>query len=317
MRLKRSLWEGTVFERNRAKKTASEVLTHSRPYLELLAQDKQLQKRLIAALAAGAAVRRRMTSQIGSAGTARQLVTDSVLRGQIVEVVSELRQVEARLRRKRLGQIVRNWMLVLAGAGVLSVALAKLRVRMTNERRGDQGEDADARSSDQNPAVVQYIDVDVPVSTAYNQWTQFEEFPRFMEGVDEVKQLDDTLLHWAVTVAGRRAEWDAKITQQEPDRSIAWESVDGRHVRGVVTFEAIDGQAARTRIRLAMSYAVDGPAEKAGAALGLDDRRVRGDLERFRDLIESRQGESGEEKLGRPTAVAADRKAGKTVPADV
>jgi len=171
------------------------------------------------------------------------------------------------------------------GAGALWVVLPKLRVWVA--RDGREG------STDQNPTVVQYIDVDVPVRTAYNQWTQFEEFPRFMEGVDEVKQLDDTLLHWAVTVAGDKSEWDAKITQQEPDRSVAWESVDGRHVRGVVTFEPIGGQAAKTRIRLAMSYAVDGPAERVGAALGFDDRRVRGDLERFRDLIEHRQTESG------------------------
>lgn len=266
-------------ETNQAKKTASDVLADLRPYLATLAHDEKLRRRLVAAVAGRVVTHRRSTTQ--------------ALWGQIVEVVSELRQVDDRVRRKRRSRTVRNSLLVLVGASVLWVALPKLRLWAAREGHDVARDDGDEGSADKNPAIVQYIDVDVPISTAYNQWTQFDEFPRFMEGVDEVKQLDDTLLHWAVTVAGRKTEWDAKITQQEPDRSIAWESVDGRHVRGVVTFESIDGGAERTRIRLAMSYAVDGPAERAGAALGLDDRRVRGDLERFRDLIESREAESG------------------------
>jgi uncharacterized membrane protein len=100
-----------------------------------------------------------------------------------------------------------------------------------------------------------------------------------------VKQLDDSLLHWAVTVAGKKAEWDAKVTANDPDRRIAWESVDGRQTQGSVNFEPLEA-GTRTRIRLQMSYAAQGPAEAAGAAVGLDERRIRGDLERFRDLIE-------------------------------
>jgi len=152
--------------------------------------------------------------------------------------------------------------------------------------------------------IEQEIEVEVPVSTAYNQWTQFEEFPNFMEGVDEVKQLDDTLLRWAATVAGKKAEWDAKIIEQEPDSRIIWESVDGKQTRGTVTFEPA-GAGSRTRIRLNMSYRPEGVAEKVGSAVGLDERRVRGDLERFRELIEARQVESGawRDKIerGRPT----------------
>jgi uncharacterized membrane protein len=129
------------------------------------------------------------------------------------------------------------------------------------------------------------------VSTAYNQWTQFEEFPTFMDGVEQVRQLDDTLLHWAVNVAGKRAEWDAKILEQEPDRRISWESVDGKQTRGTVTFE--EAGPSRSRIRLTMRYSAEGLAEVAGSALGLDRRRVRGDLERFQQLIESRGSESG------------------------
>jgi uncharacterized membrane protein len=135
------------------------------------------------------------------------------------------------------------------------------------------------------------IEVAVPVSTAYNQWTQFEEFPRFMEGVEEVSQLDDTLLHWAATVGGKHAEWDAKIIEQEPDRRITWESTDGRRTRGTVSFEAAG--SSRSRVRLHMSYAPEGVAEKVGSAIGLDSRRIRGDLQRFRDLIEAQQVETG------------------------
>ena len=127
--------------------------------------------------------------------------------------------------------------------------------------------------------------------TAYNQWTQFEEFPRFMEGVDEVKQLDDTLLHWAATIAGRHAEWDAKIIEQDPDRRITWESVDGKRTRGTVTFAAAGPE--RSRVRLHMSYRPDGTAEKVGSAIGLDSRRINADLARFRELIEGREVATG------------------------
>jgi uncharacterized membrane protein len=129
------------------------------------------------------------------------------------------------------------------------------------------------------------------VTEVYNQWTQFEDFPAFMQGVDEVRQLDDTLLHWAATVAGRKAEWDAKIVEQEPDRRITWESADGKRTRGTVTFE--EAGTGRTRIHLTMSYVAEGALERAGSAAGIDARRVRGDLERFKELIESEGFASG------------------------
>ena len=148
------------------------------------------------------------------------------------------------------------------------------------------------------------IDVNVPVSTAYNQWTQFEEFPEFMEGVETVEQLDDTRLRWVAKVAGKRAEWEAKILHQDPDQRIGWQSTDGKQTTGTVTFEPIGDE--RTRIRLAMTYTPEGPFERAGSAVGLDNRRVRGDLERFKDLIERRGAESGgwrgEIKAGRKTS---------------
>jgi uncharacterized membrane protein len=134
------------------------------------------------------------------------------------------------------------------------------------------------------------VEVNVPVSTAYNQWTQFEDFPLFMEGVDHVQQLDDTRLHWVATVAGRKNEWDAKILEQHADRQISWISEDGKKTRGTVSFEP-RGEG-KTLVRLSMSYQAD-PLEAVGSAAGLDTRRVQGDLQRFKDLIESRGQESG------------------------
>ena len=135
------------------------------------------------------------------------------------------------------------------------------------------------------------IEVNVPVRTAYNQWTQFEEFPRFMDGVERVEQKDDTHLHWVATIAGRRKEWDARITEQTPDRKVAWEATSGAENGGVVTFEPLDGE--RTRVMVRMDVEPDGVVETAGTAAGVPDRRVKGDLERFKEFIESRGHETG------------------------
>ena len=112
-----------------------------------------------------------------------------------------------------------------------------------------------------------------------------------MDGVDEVRQLDDTLLHWVANIGGRRAEWDAKILEQHPDQQVSWISEDGRKTRGTVTFEPVGDS--RTRVQLSMSYQAEGIGEAVGSAAGLDTRRVRSDLERFKNLIEERGSESG------------------------
>ncbi len=135
------------------------------------------------------------------------------------------------------------------------------------------------------------IDVHVPITVAYNQWTQFEEFPSFMEGVQDVRQLDDTHLHWVAEIGGSRHEWDAEITEQHPEERVAWKATNGARNAGVVTFHRIDH--ATTRVTVQMDWEPDGMKEKAGAALGLDERRVEGDLERFRDLVEGRGVETG------------------------
>ena len=140
-------------------------------------------------------------------------------------------------------------------------------------------------------SIEQSIDVDVPVSTVYNQWTQFEEFPQFMGGVDSIVQQDATHLHWTVSVGGVEHEFDAEITEQHPDERIAWQSIDGPKHAGVVTFHRLDD--AKTRITLQLDWEPEGFVETAGAALQIDDLQVGRDLARFKELIESRGAESG------------------------
>jgi uncharacterized membrane protein len=135
------------------------------------------------------------------------------------------------------------------------------------------------------------IEVDVPVTTAYNQWTQFEEFPRFMEGVEEVRQLNDKRLQWNAEIGGRHERWEAEITSQVPDEKIAWRSVTGAENAGIVTFHPVNGD--RTEIHLRIEYKPEGVVETAGDLLGMVSRRVEGDLERFKQFIESRGSESG------------------------
>ena len=135
------------------------------------------------------------------------------------------------------------------------------------------------------------IDVNVPVRVAYDQWTQFEEFPRFMEAVESVKQVDDTHLHWVAKLAGVRKEWDAEITQQEPDQRVAWTSTTGAENAGAVDFHRLDDHL--TRITLTMDVDPEGVLENVGDAVGVPDRQVKGDLERFKKYIEQRAVPTG------------------------
>jgi uncharacterized membrane protein len=135
------------------------------------------------------------------------------------------------------------------------------------------------------------IEVACPLTTVYNQWTQFEEFPRFMEGIKEVKQLDDKRLHWHAEIAGKDKEWYARITEQVPDRLIAWQSEGGEYTSGAVRFQPAGPD--RTRVNLELSYEPKGFVESTGDALGVVSRRVENDLERFKDFIENRGSETG------------------------
>jgi len=139
--------------------------------------------------------------------------------------------------------------------------------------------------------VEETIEVEVPVTTAYNQWTQFEEFPKFMETVDEIRQVDDTHLHWVVSAGGKQEEFDAVITEQIPDVRVAWTTESGPKHAGVVDFHRLSDD--RTQIVVLMDSEPDGLVEKAAAAVGLVGRGVRGDLERFKEMIESQGHESG------------------------
>ena len=139
--------------------------------------------------------------------------------------------------------------------------------------------------------IEQSVEVGQPLRTVYNQWTQFEEFPRFMEGVETVRQLDDTRLEWTAKVAGQERTWEAKILEQEPDRAISWAAVGDIVHAGTVTFQE-DGPD-RTRIDLQMEFEPEDWVEKVGDALNLIERRVQGDLEHFKEFIESRGTETG------------------------
>ena len=250
-----------------------------------LAGDKAFRTQAVAALVHAAAARDRAASRVGMRAAAGRLVTDEALRRDLSEMIDNLRAAWARLEKKRSHR-VRGRLLVLVGAGAAAaVALPQIRRRLT------QSLPASISNKWRGRVIEEAIQVDVPVSTAYNQWTQFEEFPLFMLGVEHVEQRDDTRLHWVASVAGRTAEWDAKILEQHPDRQISWISEDGKKTRGTVTFEPLGEQ--RTLIRLSMSYKPEGPAEQVGSAAGLDAARIRGDLARFKQLIEGRGAESG------------------------
>ena len=139
--------------------------------------------------------------------------------------------------------------------------------------------------------VKETIEVNVPVSTAYNQWTQFEEFPQFMENVESVKQIDDSHLAWTAEVGGKQEQWQAEITQQEPDSHIAWRSTEGKQNSGDVRFESLG--ADRTRVEVVMTWEPEGIVEATAEKLGRDSSAVKADLERFKELIEGRGQETG------------------------
>lgn len=147
------------------------------------------------------------------------------------------------------------------------------------------------RSAGSQSSVRESIDVNVPVRTAYDQWTQFEEFPRFMDSVHELRQLDDKRLHWRADVAGKEIEWDAEITEQIPDQRIAWRSTTGTPNSGIVSFRRLSD--ARTRITLEMQYEPQDAVESVGDMLGAVRMEAKNNLKRFKEMIEQRGQETG------------------------
>lgn len=139
--------------------------------------------------------------------------------------------------------------------------------------------------------VQESIDVHVPVRTAYDQWTQFESFPKFMSGVERIEQITPTRTHWVTKIAGVKREFDAEITEQHPDERIAWTAQQGSHQAGVVTFHRLDNE--NTRVTLQMEHEPEGLVEKAGDALGIVQTRIKGDLKNFKEFIESQGAQEG------------------------
>jgi uncharacterized membrane protein len=267
----------------------------SKDFALALSRDKKFRKQLLSAIGHGAKAKRRAAKRVGFLAAATRLVNDKQLRKELDTMTKNLQQAWSRVERKqKRSHKLRNTMLVLGGGAAAAGAAMKLRgIKQSANGTGIS-------------TIDESIEVAVPVKTAYNQWTQFEEFPLFMEGVDDVRQGDDTRLHWVATIGGQTAEWDAKILEQHPDTQISWISEDGKKTRGTVSFEPL-GES-KTLIRLSMSYQAEGPIEQLGSAAGLDAQRIRGDLKRFKDLIESRGSESGEWR-GEIDAGKAERKA--------
>jgi uncharacterized membrane protein len=139
--------------------------------------------------------------------------------------------------------------------------------------------------------IIETVDVDVPVRVAYDQWTQFEEFPRFMKAVEKVEQLNDTTIRWTAEIAGVTKTWTAKITQQEPDQRVAWTSIEGAKNGGVVTFHRLDDR--KTRVTLQLDVEPEGPIESVGDALGFVSRQAKDDLKNFKEFIEQQGVASG------------------------
>jgi uncharacterized membrane protein len=250
-----------------------------------LARDKRFRKQLLSAVGHGTIARRRAKRRLGFYAALNRLASDEKLTGELRKMSKNLEKAWSRVERKRSHEL-RNTVLVVGSAGTVVAAAILLRRKFKSSGLPKGGLGGTSPRT-----IEESIEVRVPVSTAYNQWTQFEDFPLFMEGLDHVQQLDDTRLHWVATIAGKTAEWDAKILEQHPDRQITWISEDGKKTRGTVSFEP-RGEG-RAVVRLLMSYQAEGPAEALGSAAGLDSRRVRGDLQRFKDLIESRGEETG------------------------
>jgi uncharacterized membrane protein len=243
-----------------------------------LAKDKKFRKELVSAISHGTIARRRASRKLGFVAAVARLTSDPKLKTELRKMTKNLEKAWTRVEKKRSHKL-RNVLVLTGVGGAVAALLPKLRTKVPNITGGTTPR-----------TIEESIEVNVPVSVAYNQWTQFEDFPLFMEGVDHVQQLDDTRLHWVATVAGKKAEWDAKILEQHPDKQISWISEDGKKTRGTVTFEPVGEN--KTRVGLSMSYQAD-PLEAVGSIAGLDARRVRGDLDRFKELVESRGSETG------------------------
>ena len=215
-----------MFRRTRSQ-ALKESAASATDFATALAKDRKFRKELLSAISHGTIARRRAARRIGLVAAVTRLGADPKLKREIRKMTRNLENAWGRIEKKRSHNL-RNSLLVAVGVGGAAAVAMKTR-KGSRPHIGFAG-GTTPRTIDES------IEVSVPVSTAYNQWTQFEDFPLFMEGVDHVQQLDDTLLHWAATVAGKTNEWNAKILEQHPDEQISWISEDGKKTRGTVTF---------------------------------------------------------------------------------
>jgi len=139
--------------------------------------------------------------------------------------------------------------------------------------------------------IIETVDVDVPVTTAYDQWTQFETFPQFLSYVKEITQQDATHNHWTVNIGGVQREFDTVVTEQLPDERVAWTTVEGKDHAGVVTFHKLG--PSKSRVTVQLDWEAESLVEKVGAALNIDDHAIKKDLKQFKEFIESRPSETG------------------------
>ena len=280
-----------MFRRKGKTAAVTDALDGITPLAEEVVQDEKLRRRLGTALAHGVAA----TREARFHGRAQQLASNGAMLAHLGAMVSQLEAAKQRRNRKRRNRkLIRSLVLAVPVAAVAvpgSRSWLKERLGGAKDATGKLGGVARPQSVGGRTRIEEQTKLDVPVGTAYNQWTQFEEFPQFMDGVEEVRQLDDKTLHWVASIGGNRAEWDARIIEQVPDQRIVWESIDGKQTRGRVEFHP-EGSSHST-VQLTMEYTPEGVMQKVGSAAGLDARRVRGDLNRFKQLIESRGTEDG------------------------
>ena len=286
-----------MFRRKGKTAAVTEALDEIRPLAEEVVEDEKLRRRLGTAFSHGFAAKReaRMHGRLG------QLASNGAMLAHVGAMVGELQRANQRLRRKRRNRkLIRSLLLTVPVAAVAvpqSRSWLKERLSWLKERFGGAKEATGKFAGAVHPSLVgrtrieEEIQLEVPVRTAYNQWTQFEEFPQFMEGVEEVRQLDDKTLRWVASIAGNAAEWEARIVEQVPDQRIVWESIDGQQTRGRVEFHP--QSSTRSTVQLTMEYSPEGALQKVGSAAGFDARRIRADLDRFKQLIESRGTEDG------------------------
>jgi uncharacterized membrane protein len=253
-----------------------EAVKTVQPYVQTAREvvaDEEAPRRGIAALASLLLFRRRLLASMGVAGLAWRVASDAQLRAQLSQLADDIAEFKGRAERARARRRRRRILVGLVGSGAATgAAIAYARTR--------------------DPVrVEESVEMNIPVETAYNEWTQFEEFPRFMEGIEEVRQLDDTHVHWVASSGGRRREWDAEITEQRPNERVAWHATSGKRNAGVVTFHRLGDE--RSKMMVQLDFEPEGFRDTAGSILGLDRRRIRGDLERFSELVEGRGVESG------------------------